>query len=40
LIDAVEKALAEMRADGTLNAIIERWLGPSAPAQGESDAPS
>lgn len=38
LIEAVEDALAEMQADGTLDAIIERWLGPDSPAQGETDA--
>mgnify|MGYP001179567914 CR=1 FL=1 len=38
LIEAVERALAEMRTDGTLDAIIEQWLGPDSPAQGETDA--
>lgn len=40
LIDAVEQALAGMQADGTLDRIIENWLGPDSPAQGDADASS
>lgn len=40
LIDAVEGALADMHADGTLDAIIEQWLGPEPPTIGANDASS
>lgn len=40
LIEAVEASLADMKADGTLDAIIEQWLGPEPPTQGENNASS
>lgn len=40
LIEAVEASLADMQADGTLDAIIEQWLGPEPSTQGERNASS
>src|SRR5690606_5280983 len=40
LIEAVEASLADMKADGTLDAIIEQWLGPEPSTQGERNASS
>ena len=30
LRDKMDRAIGEMKEDGTLNALIEKWLGPEA----------